>query len=1409
MTDNNSFLAPPGYHWEFNDISGDFELVPDLGEYIQSTPPPDEDDLMQPVDISQVFPYDPEASEVAEPPAQRPRLAEPEPQLVLFPNVPAAVEPPVQRPEPQPQPQPAPIPRAVIVQPPSAPAPAPAPPQPARRYNLRTREDRERAQTRATLNRAPLNTHMIYTPLYTKLFEESDFPIMERRSNGRWYFSRLNYLRAIRYGGKLHDLYEKYTVEDGRALASIVDDHNTDGDKELKIPFDNVYNLKSSILFYIMDLISEDTEDRSYCALFSIDRRENQHRDRRRRGNQGVEYVLQTRLEAERGVEYNTIIALLLEILEKIWTDIGTTTRGQVIDTGIIWTRDTEMDSGDRLMIGDWVSTLNDPNKRSNLYIKLKFHLMNSAACSGHFSADVRKEVDEIFATGGVKVITNSDEMCLLYTILEGILMIEKVAGCSRGVVYETPEHVLAMSETYANESNQKIISELVLKKEVYKKIDENVGIRYSMNDFRRIMKEVEEELLGGSEYAIEIFLKVSKNEHVFPAYISERKSEKRIQIIGMSYGKINHFVLVVNPKSVWAMLGGKIFYTCSKCRKTFYTQSLLAKHDCEEKSGEYHWSRQGCDDDVDPVVGVCPKCCLKFDNEFAYEFHQKHCFMKGKSGYKQVVLSEKQYMSADTNQRMLMLELPKGHLYFADFESTISEEGDHTMMSFGLYGVNEQHFEIGYSMEEFMKAILRYSKENKKIKVYFHNAMNYDANFILREVISKPKYREWSIQVIMKSSNRMQKLSFMYQDGKTKRIIEIGDTFFFLSMSLEKICGSIRSESLSKNKVNFKRFFEEIQKKYSVNDEDADRILKKNLFPYRFFNDAGKLDTSIEEFSKIFEPREENVAYFSESVNVDDLSKNFEEFKYVCEKYRCESARDYHDIYLLCDVMQIADVFLATRQEMWDSNQIDLTKYIGMPAASWAAFLKFDPTLELPLYRDTLYAEFFSGMTRGGVTSAPIRFAKSDANHTILYLDVNGLYPHVMRSYSYPCGNLRFIKVEPWDDAINEDPERWLRWKFDMLRSENKGMCVYVDLHEPDDVKKMTDLYPFAPEHRTIHDQYFDADGQLYPFLQKWSEANEGEKMKSFYGLVGTHYDKKEYGVNWLLLEWYMNHGLRVTKVHYWVEYDERDYMAPYIGDNIERRNRTTTEVGKKVHKDKSNAAYGKTFENPLNHEKFVIVRGGEKLEGLLQTANVSTINCIDEKTYVVKLLGERVELDRPTYIGANVTEYAKLHMYTLYYDKLCKMFPAVELVYTDTDSFIVRVEHPEGVDRTNLLSYMNRDEEIIGNLGGQLKSETGDDFIDEVIALRSKVYAYRTLSGHIGKRAKGTTAAAQKNELDWETYKRALITLKAVPTTNVQFKRERFTINSQHLLKISLSANDGKRYILEDGIHTHAFGY
>ena len=1241
---------------------------------------------------------------------------------------------------------------------------------------------------------------------------------------------------------------------------------DTDNPYTMEIPITNVHDLPIYVFFFIVDSIWRERDAQNgRPTIFNVSLGMGDEA--------GVEPLRNDvgpiHVHSEY-VDIRDVAEIYNEIMQRILNQFPALPSAYDTQTGRWHGENDDMHSGIRVMLYH----LDRNNKRDkeadrNNIVWLPIRLVLSPAVlqqlAGRWSQKMEDLLQKNVGTTVVSVRNTTNDKCLIYCLVIGLITKVK-DGCDRvfgrGKLMLEPDDVFLKGSYLLGGADD--VSSTVRKltrclmPPVYsfgesadplvtyvETIDKLAGTWLSIQDFRKKFEEIEGKLIPENVCGIDVYgIDYNLNCHVYPLYMTKRRSGKIIDLLCVT-GKetqCSHFCVINNFEKLMKATKGKQFFSCSKCGACFYHRKMLYLHDCPKAGlgantrqppgdGGYHFSRKDDDAKLDVIEGVCTKCRLCFASEFQARYHKEHCFMEGKTGYRHVQLvSYKVDEHPTLNGVEIDMEAEEKHvvqrrMMYADFESSINPEtGEHSFMSYGIYDWDGDEYKCGYSLDEMFEFILEKAFSDEQavnVYVYFHNAMNYDANFILRWVLSQEQCRDWGIQVIMKSSNRLQKLQFhVTQDGK-KRVIHIGDTFLYLTLSLERIVGSIRKDDLQTNKDNFDRFFHIFKNRYEgVSDSEIDHILRKNIFPYRFFTDSSKLDCPIEEFLKIFEPKEENLRYFSESVGVEDLEHGFEDTRYVMDVFRCRTARDYHDVYLCCDVMQLADVFNRSMEILWDSHHIHLTKYLGMPSASWAAFLRFDPSMRIPLYEDTFFAEFFKGMVRGGVTSAALRHATADEKHSIIYLDVNGLYPYVMQGYKFPCGLFQFVPMG-W---TGEQCHVRLRELFDKFEAENRGMCFCVDIHFPDDVKLQTDMYPFAPEHRYIRDEYYVDEGhqQKTPFLRAWSEANDGAEMDPFSGLVCTLYDKEKYNVHWRLLRFYMDHGVQITKVWFAVSFEEGDYLAGYIRKNIEIRNGRKDELGKTLYKLLGNSIYGKTFESPFKRCTYFIVRAGIQLEGMINEGQLAAIYPIDQYGWIVKMDGDDIILDKPTYIGACVCEFAKLHMYQLLYDKLMKIFPDVpgdlergcQMVYTDTDSFIVKVRHPDGVGdgpgQQPLFEYIKqKDPDLIGGIGGQVKSETGDDTIAECIALRSKVYAYKTKSGYIGKRAKGTTKEAQEMQLDWETYKKTLNELTAMKTRNVQFVRNTFKISTVDVYRQSLSVNDGKRYICADGIHTHAFGY
>ena len=110
------------------------------------------------------------------------------------------------------------------------------------------------------------------------------------------------------------------------------------------------------------------------------------------------------------------------------------------------------------------------------------------------------------------------------------------------------------------------------------------------------------------------------------------------------------------------------------------------------------------------------------------------------------------------------------------------------------------------------------------------------------------------------------------------------------------------------------------------------------------------------------------------------------------------------------------------------------------------------------------------------------------------------------------------------------------------------------VDLEYPDDLHDLYNDYPIAPERMKI-----------------------GKVDR----LICNLNDKKRYVVHHKTLKFYLKLGLKLKKIHRGIEFDEEDWLKPYIAKNTEERKKVKSKSEKNFFKLMNNAVFGKTKEN------------------------------------------------------------------------------------------------------------------------------------------------------------------------------------------------------------------------------------
>lgn len=941
-----------------------------------------------------------------------------------------------------------------------------------------------------------------------------------------------------------------------------------------------------------------------------------------------------------------------------------------------------------------------------------------------------------------------------------------------------------------------------------------------SINEGEEFFRTVQEMI--GPEFLLRVLqleLKSNGQYVSYPLYYPKREGKQIIiNLVNFVSGEGAHFICPISQDQPLGSGGRKHFCVCSRCEKVFFSNNTPKGHKCDAV-GEYSWYRKGVSDNR-RVEGCCDRCRVKFDSKVAYEYHTDPklggCFKSGSRGYSRVLLSEKshllQALREEEEDAMQVNDSADGESAFADFESCIDPEtGEHSLLRWGVYlpaKYPSDKYEQGSEITGFLDKMFEWAntRDNHKLVVWFHNGSGYDFLYIFSALLNLKRYQGYKIGGILKGVNRWQRLVVSKtQSGHTVKVV-FQDTYQFLTMSLENLVKC--AKQMSTARTMFDPFYAQLKRRYNSGVIDVrgpvspvtanfgrikEELTQKNSLPYTYFTDPSVCKRDIGDILPFLPDSQQQVAKWLG-------------FKKVGQ---------WLDLYLFTDVLLLYCVFNNAREQLRSTHGVWLDKYVGMPATTWNAWLKYlgalpeDQRPIIPLYTNLTQALFFKRMTRGGVTCASRRYAESDDTHTILYLDVNGLYPYAMRN-RFPAGELR----EKVYNLQGPDAEAQVNALLELWETGRCGGALELDLEVPDEFHDYFQDFPPAPEHRVL--QYDMREGNEY--IERFEREHPGERTE-FRGLVGTLLPKKHYGVHWRVLQWYLKRGLKVTALHRVISWpEEQEYLKGYVERNIQLRDVCQDALSKAVYKMMGNALYGKTFENPFNHTGVRVVRDPVHLSGLVREGSVHSILYQGQHGTLVRLEGEEVVMDKPTYIGACVTEYAKLHMYHIFYDLLVdKVFgrEKIELLYTDTDSIIVRIEHEKGlvdpdqgcgklIERINELAG----EPLIGKLGGQMKSETGEDYIQQFVALRSKMYAYVTAKGKREQRAKGTTKEAQQ-ELSFEHYCEVLKECGVKEVPNQRIARTDFRLQNVEQMRRALSANDGKRWITADGNRTLPFGH
>ncbi len=487
-------------------------------------------------------------------------------------------------------------------------------------------------------------------------------------------------------------------------------------------------------------------------------------------------------------------------------------------------------------------------------------------------------------------------------------------------------------------------------------------------------------------------------------------------------------------------------------------------------------------------------------------------------------------------------------------------------------------------------------------VPVLFHNLEGYDAHLFVKSL----GLEEGEIRCIPKTDEKYISFSknipmetIVSDDGKKKTIcleMRFLDSFKFTLKSLDSLTKTLGKEQ-----------FKTLTNQMFADPKSLDLLKRKGVFPYEYMTDFSKLSATS------LPPKE---AFYSQLTDSHITDEDYDHAQKVWEAFGCETMRDYHDLYLKTDVLLLADVMTEFRKTCKKAYGLDALHYYTSPGLAWDAMLKFTG-IELDLISDQdMYLMIEKGI-RGGVSSIMKRYSK--ANHKylddydpekpsqhILYLDANNLYGWAM-SEPQPYKNFKWMK--------EEELKSW----------ESKPCVLEVDLEYPKELHNLHNEYPLAPERLLV---------------------NKVEK------LIPNLNDKTKYVLHHEDLKMYLKMGLKLTKIHRGITFEESCFMKSYIDLNTSMRAKGTTDFEKDFYKLMNNSVFGKTMENVRNRVNVKLVTNEKAFNKLVKKPNYKRVSEFHENLVAVHMEKTTVKLDKPIYLGMSILDLSKTLMYRFHYE-------------------------------------------------------------------------------------------------------------------------------------------------------------
>ncbi len=285
------------------------------------------------------------------------------------------------------------------------------------------------------------------------------------------------------------------------------------------------------------------------------------------------------------------------------------------------------------------------------------------------------------------------------------------------------------------------------------------------------------------------------------------------------------------------------------------------------------------------------------------------------------------------------------------------------------------------------------------------------------------------------------------------------------------------------------------------------------------------------------------------------------------------------------------------------------------------------------------------------------------------------------MKKYSMDSDFHRFVQSRRPEFYQNHKGSVSMETILQAVENDQLFGMLQVDISTP------TGEWPPGKERDQSPESYFHEMPPIYcttkvpfeaigPHMQEHAKKyNLSQKPRTL--LVGGLKAKKILLAS-KLLQWYIKHGLVVSKIYQVVEFCRDACFSDFINEVKEARREADmnedTKIKAMTFKLLANASFGGLLLQKCKHKNIKFIHGLNAAKNCINDRRFCSLEtlCESDQIYEVENYKRRIDMNTPIQCGFMTLQYAKLIHNMFYYDFLCEFLQpgSFEMLHCDTDS-------------------------------------------------------------------------------------------------------------------------------------------